>query len=76
VTNQEIIDRLEQYQAWRKGGYVPTLDEITELLDAAIVALKRGEADKAARVCPTCDSSETVVEDCFCSDCGAWFSLP
>jgi hypothetical protein len=46
VTNQEIIDRLEQYQAWRKGGYVPTLDEITELLDAAIVALRAILADE------------------------------
>jgi hypothetical protein len=41
VKTQGIIDRLEQYQALRKGGYVPPPSEITELLDAAIVALKK-----------------------------------
>jgi len=46
VKTPEIIDRLEQYQSWRKGGYDPMPSEITELLDAAILALRKILADE------------------------------
>ena len=46
MKTQEIIDRLEQYQSWRTGGYDPMPSEITALLDAAIVALRKILADE------------------------------
>ena len=48
MKTQEIIDRIEQYRAWRKGGDIPQPkpSEITETLDAAIVALKKILADE------------------------------
>ena len=48
MKTKKLIEQLERYQRWRKGGDIPQPEpfEVTEILVAALVELKKILADE------------------------------